>query len=105
MNLYRYTFVSDEHPTEGRLKLHTYPVIRESEASYWIQTNDWFPDRLKICRKNARKTFAYPTQKQALNNYIRRTKKYKTILEYNMLRATYGLIEAERLYTNLYTNA
>lgn len=88
MNLYRYTFVSDEHPTEGRLKLHTYPVIRESEASYWIQTNDWFPERKKIVRKNARKTFAYDTQKKALNNYIKRTRIYRDILTSNLALAT-----------------
>lgn len=79
-----------------------FPVVRESEASYWIGTNQFFPDQQRIVRKNARKTYAYDTQKKALYNYIRRTTKYKQILEWNLYGASVWLIYATALYANLY---
>lgn len=104
MVLYRYEIERDyEWDNDSRLVLREYPVVKESEASYWIVINQWFPERKKIVRKNARKTFAYDTQKKALNNYIKRTRKYKAILTSNLAVASEWLRQAESLYDNLYT--
>jgi hypothetical protein len=102
MVLYRYQLAYD-YADVATLKLHEYSVVRESEASYWIQLNDWNPALQKVVRKNARKTFAYDTQKKALNNYIKRTTKRVQYLQRDLSNARSGLIHAEALYSHLFT--
>ena len=65
MELYRYQLSRDSYD-QPKLDLITFPVVRESQASYWIQLSEWFPEKQKIVRKDARKTYAYSTQKKAL---------------------------------------
>lgn len=102
MLLYRYQTVRMDEWGEIRLKLLTYIVVRESAASYWITPNQFFPEKQKVVRKNARKTFAYDTQKKALYNYIRRTKKYQQILQSNIYATNRWITLAEALYANIY---
>lgn len=103
MILYRYELAKDdEWAQDSEIRLREFTVVRESDANYWISTNEYYPELTKIVRKNARKTYAYPTKKQALQNYIRRTKKHKALLERSLVFATTWLQQAENLYANLY---
>lgn len=103
MLLYRYTSRrSEDWENLNHIELHEYTVVRESDHSYWISTNQWFPEITKIVRKNARKTFAYTTKQKALYAYIKRTTVYKRILTDNLRIASEWLQEAESLYDNLY---
>lgn len=102
MNLYRYELAYN-YENEAELKLREYPVVRQSEHSYWIQTNQWYPEIQKIVRKNARKTFAYETPKKALYSYIKRTTKRVMYLQRDLTNAKKGLTRAEALYSHLFT--
>lgn len=102
MNLYRYELWRN-YDDEVKLTLREFPVVRESEASYWIQLNEYYPELQKVVRKNARKTYAYSTQKKALYNYIRRTTKRTQYLQRDLRDARICLTEAEALYSKLHT--
>lgn len=102
MNLYRYELGRDSND-EVKLRLKEFPVVRESQASYWIQLSEWYPERQKVVRKNARKTYAYSTQRKALYNYIRRTTNRVQYLQRDLRDARICLTEAEALYSKLHT--
>lgn len=84
--LYRYTdgwyethlgFIIKGHPMR-----QTFPVIKETEKSYFIK--DWGIRRVPKTGKNI---YAWDTEKKALFNYLKRKEKHKQILERNVKRA------------------
>lgn len=103
MNFYRYETV--EYASMGidgeyerskfpnpKLELRTYNLMKETPKGYWIGYGSfskfcwkkWIP-------KESRKRFAYPTKKEALNNYIKRTEKRIDIMEYKISSCKIGL--------------
>ena len=103
MELYRYQLVYNYETEKADLKLESFPVVRESEKSYWIQLSELFPERQKVVRKDARKTYAYSTQKKALYSYIRRTTNRVQYLQRDLNDAHRGLEQANILYSKLHT--
>ena len=78
--LYRYEIEysnSDNLGTE--ILLREYPVIRETEFTYFIghqyQTLEHFGRKLKRVSKKAHNTFAYDSKEKAMKNFTRRTTK------------------------------
>jgi len=69
------------------VELYEYPVHSETPKGYWIL---WRGGKAKKwTSKTAKTRFAYPTKKQAIHNYIRRTKSsighYKHQIRYSEL--------------------
>jgi len=85
----------------SRLELRTYDLIRETPKGYWIGTKNY---RLteRWVSKTSKKRFAYPTEQEALVNYIKRTKRRIKILEYQLEDARYGLELAEKKFKKEY---
>ena len=76
------------------LKLKTYPLLRETPQGYWISLYGLSYSPKKWVSKTGRKRFAYPTQEEALNNFIRRTEKRVKYLENDLSSAQRGLVLA-----------
>ena len=73
--LYRLDFINRFDPYAI---LRTYEVLRVSQSSVWIKDE---AGNVRIKRKNARKQFAWPTKREALDSLIIRTSKRKKYLE------------------------
>ena len=68
-----------------KLELNTYNLLKETPKGYWIGHGVFS----KLCwkkwiSKTSRKRFAYPTKKEAITNYIKRTKRRIEIMEYGV---------------------
>ena len=96
MKFYRYEAVEyAEHDYDGELcspifpnpkvELKDFHLIKETTKGYWIGYLNTYGIRLgswqKWVSKTSKKRFAYPTKKEALVNYIKRTEKRLKILE------------------------
>lgn len=69
MKFYRYDYYS----ISTDLDIITFSLIKETECGYWIKQDDeWCEYRPRWVSKIAKKCYAYPTQKEALDNFIRR---------------------------------
>jgi hypothetical protein len=88
---YRYEYHHDS------LNMITYRLIKETAKGYWITENNWFAIRLKWIPKISKKRWAYPTQKEALNNYIHRSKRRIRILIGQTERTADGMKKAKKL--------
>jgi hypothetical protein len=75
LDLYLYRYQDQD----GESKLHQYPVIKETEHGYWIETECLTQ---KLCKKEASKSFAYLKKEDALYSYIQRKRKQYRILKY-----------------------
>lgn len=73
--LYRLEFVNRFDPYA---LLRTYEVVRVSDSSVWLKDE---MGNVRIKRKNARKQFAWPTKREALDSLLVRTSKRKKYLE------------------------
>lgn len=75
MKLYRYEIeYSNIDDPETRVNLIDYPVIRETEYSYFINPI-FMPHKEKRVSKDAYNTFAYDSKEKAMEHFIRRTNK------------------------------
>ena len=95
MKFYRYEAVqyavigddgeyTDSHLPNPKLELRTYDLLRETSKGYWIGYGSLGYSRYswkKWVSKTSKKRFAYPTEKEALTNYIKRTERRLEILE------------------------
>ena len=87
MNLYRYEWreyasldsfgeYSKPNLPNPKLVLITYNLFKETPKGYWIgfgkPVNDKLKNQAKWVSKTARKRYAYPSKKEALNNFILR---------------------------------
>lgn len=103
--MYRYQdyFYGSEDNLSGeplpvcKISLDEYKVIKETPKGYWISfpylshiSTDW----KKWVSKTSRKRFAYPTEEEALNNFIARRKSRIRHLEYNTVCARVALSKA-----------
>ena len=70
--------------------------VKETEKGYWITERDW-PSYKKWIPKQSKKRFAYPTKKEALNNYILRTKRRMKILNSQLEYCKEGISTAENM--------
>lgn len=110
MNFYRY---KTEYDINDRVivKLLVYEIYKETEKGFWVVeiheepkigywTGEYIFNKHFILKKPGRKKYAYPTKKEALNNYILRTEKYKKILENNLHHCKKGLEFALKINTD-----
>ena len=95
MKFYRYEVVEyAEHDFDGelvspsipnpKLELREYDLFKETPKGYWIgygSLGEYKYNWKKWVSKTTKKRFAYPTEKEALINYIKRTEKRLEILE------------------------
>lgn len=113
MQFYRYesvqyaTLDSDDNYATSflpniQLELKTFNLWKETPKGYWIgygQPNSlnsggrWIP-------KESKKRYAYPTKKEALYNFIKRTEKRINILNNQKSTAQIGLNLAKKEYDN-----
>jgi len=85
-NLYRYNN-SFGHPV-----LREYSILRETKGGKWIR--DW--DNTEHWVSNySKKRFAYPTKKEALINFIKRTERHIMLVKGNLERAKEALDRAK----------
>jgi hypothetical protein len=88
------------HFSDIRLELEEYDLVKETPKGYWIGSyinhrsepfwKKWIP-------KESKKRFAYPTKKEALENYIKRTESRIKILESQKFECQIGLRRAKEL--------
>ncbi len=93
MIFYRY---EDVLTTEGvRLYLIKYKLVKKTPKGYWI-CHEWESDTARRwVSATARKRFAYPTEKEAIDGFIARKKRQIKILEANLRHAKVALNEGE----------
>jgi len=81
MEFYRYEWIGLESARDSlpiiKLKLRIFKLLRETEKGYWIDLE--YKDRW--ISKTSTKRYAYPTKKEALNNFIIRTKRRLQFVE------------------------
>lgn len=100
MKLYRYykwcsneTLVDYDGISYVKINAEEFEVVKETKCGYWIKVNL----KPKWTSKTSKKRFAYPTKKEALENFIRRTQRNISINHYNIDFAQLALKEAEKL--------
>jgi len=81
--LYRYEILYSNSEEETSVVLRVYPVVRETEYTYFINPRRPVAgDKLKRLKKDAMKTFAFDTKEKALKHFINRTKRRLGWYEY-----------------------
>jgi hypothetical protein len=108
INFYRYywrehasigMFGEAVKPTHANphLYLSTYVVYKETPKGYWIKLKGFsnFDSKGKWIPKEAKKRFAYPTKKEALNAFVSRTKSRVKILNRTIDCCNIAIIKAE----------
>lgn len=110
MEFYRYVIVEyASHDIDGeyrnpifpnpKLELRTYFLVKETPKGFWIGYNGI---KEKWVSKTSKKRFAYPTKKEALNNFIKRSQKRVDILKWQLTTSEIGLeLGREKLKTVL----
>jgi hypothetical protein len=107
MEFYRYT---DSHDAYGyaHIELSLYVLLRETPCGYWIAPK-WAVNRCSITKekykkwisKDSKKRFAYPTKKEALQNFEKRKLRQIWWGEYNTERAKSALSELSSIREKL----
>jgi hypothetical protein len=84
-----------------KIKLSTYNLHKETPKGYWIGYGHYAPNMLRgnsrWVSKTAKKRYAYPTKKEALQNYIKRTERRIRILKSQLEECEFGLMNAKAL--------
>ena len=98
MKFYRYVEVNYE--SGPSLFINDYELLRETPKGYWIIDTIWeHHESVEIYKKwvskTARKRFAYPTKKEALENFKARKQRQIHILTYQLSDAKKALMLAE----------
>ncbi len=75
-----------------------YEVIKETNKSWIINVDN----KKRVVSKQSKRKYAYPTIKEAMNNFILRTKKHLEILKYQINDAEAYLNIAEK-FNNKYS--
>jgi len=111
MKFYRYETVEYAvHDIDGelvsspfpnpKLELRKYDLIKETPKGYWIGFKNNYGIKIgtwqKWISKTSRKRFAYPTEKEALNNFILRTERRIKILDRQLISCKIGLEIAKK---------
>lgn len=77
-----------------QLELNEYNLLKETPCGYWIGYGSLSSGKYnwkKWVSKTTRKRFAYPTKKEALINYIKRTERRIGILDSHLTACKIGL--------------
>ena len=112
MKFYRYEAVqyavigddgeyTDSHLPNPKLELRTYDLLRETSKGYWIGYGSLGQHKYnwqKWVSKTSKKRFAYPTEKEALTNFIKRTEKRLKILDSQLMACKISLNLAKERY-------
>ena len=97
MKFYRYEEVN-YHQIGIRVHEREFELLKETPKGYWINL---FPDQLiptkKWVSKDAKKRYAYPTKKEALNSFIARKKRQTEILEAQLSNARMALMKGKEM--------
>lgn len=71
-----------------KVQLRTYNLFKETPKGYWIGYGSLNEGKLRSqghwISKTSKKRFAYPTKKEALENFIKRNERQIKILEFNI---------------------
>lgn len=82
-----------------RLKLHTYNLWRETPKGHWIGYGH--PDTLhgagRWVSKTSKRRYAFPTKREALDNFIQRTQWRVDILDRQLQSCKMGINAAKQL--------
>ena len=93
-------FVSPRYPNP-KIELRTYNLHKETPKGYWIGYGYYRPDMLRgnsrWVSKTGLKRYAYPTKKEAMWNYIKRTEKRVKILKAQLRTTEVALERAKAL--------
>jgi hypothetical protein len=79
-----------------RLRLIEFEMKKETPKGYWIGY-EWCGDFDRWVSKTSVKRYAYPTKKEALINYIKRTTRRIEIMEAQAASAKAALYVAQRM--------
>jgi hypothetical protein len=93
-----YTSSSIPNP---KLELRTYNLFKETPKGYWIgygNTNYGHFYWKKWVSKTTKKRFAYPTEEEALINFIKRTERRIGILDNQLMACKISLNIAKQKY-------
>jgi hypothetical protein len=85
-----------------KLELRVFNLYKETPKGYWIgygRLEELHSDKRWVS-KTATKRFAYPTQEEALTNFIKRTEKRVKILTRQKLACDLVLFDAKKLLQN-----
>jgi hypothetical protein len=74
---------------DPKLELRDFSLIKETPKGYWIGFKDI--GSYKWISKTSKKRYAYPTEKEALNNFILRTERRVKILNWQLQCCEIGL--------------
>jgi len=92
-------FMNSPFPNPAMI-LEKYNLIKETPKGYWIAygggPNCLIGDKQWIS-KTSRKRFAYPTKKEAMTNFVKRTESRIKILEKQVLTCKMALSAAKRI--------
>ena len=71
------------------IRLIEFRLIEETPCGYWIKEDGMFEDfsKERWVSKTAKKRYAYPTQLEAINNFIARKNRQITILDHKLKQA------------------
>lgn len=99
MEFYRYT---DSHDGFGiHVNLSIYVLLRETPKGYWIVPKYCAYEKFKrFILKRSKKRFAYPTKKEALQNFKLRKQSQIWWGNHHLERATAALSRAEYMERN-----
>jgi hypothetical protein len=74
-----------------------FDLLKETPKGYWINIGDKNWPISKWVPKKSKKRFAYPTEKEALVNFIKRTEKREKYLKRDLYACQEGLKLANEL--------
>lgn len=82
MIFYRY------YSNRGRVSLEKFYLVKQTPAGYWIKHQyAWSGDKDKWISNNSAKCLAYPTKKEAMQNFIARKNRQIKILKARLFEA------------------
>lgn len=108
IKFYRYTWYEQgQLDSEGEpvmsffpsvvVRKHEYRLKKETSKGYWIKSEFDYIEFKKWVSKTAKSRFAYPTEQEAMNNFIARTKVRIEILKRMIEGCNEAIIIAERM--------
>jgi len=84
------------------IELRTFDLFKETSKGYWIISSGlkFFSRYKKWVSKTAKKRYAYPSKKEALNSFIKRNQRRLEILERQLELCKANLAKAELIKTD-----
>ena len=93
-------FVSPKYPIP-KIVLYEYNLHKETPKGYWIgyghPDNGYIRGVSRWVSKSSKRRYAYPTKKEALINFIKRTERRVRILKAGLDQSEFALMEAKQI--------